>query len=57
MDDVDKKLKFKSMKQVRGHVAKFGPEDAESKAHEAKESRGFEKAEHKVYKSMGKGAK
>lgn len=54
---MSKKLTYKSDTQVKRHIAKFGPEKAESMAHEKKESPGFEKAEHRLYSSMGKKGK
>lgn len=45
-----KKLAYKSDAQVKSHIARFGKKTAESPAHEAKESAGFEKAEHRLYK-------
>jgi|WetSurMetagenome_2_1015567.scaffolds.fasta_scaffold01696_12 hypothetical protein len=44
----ERKLQYKSDSQVRKHIVRSGPEKSESMAHEARESKSFERAEHRI---------
>jgi hypothetical protein len=52
-----KRLQYKSDAQVEKHIEHSDPRKAESLAHEKRESKGFERAEHRLYSKTRKMSK